>query len=453
MSSNPTPIKMPDYGPWAITSQGMSRAIERARAIVAHPKPYEARGYKVSDDGVAVIELIGELTKYPEWPDGTATTEVGDLLSQAIDDGEVRSVMLLFDSPGGTIRGTDDLARKVARLKQIKPIHGHVEDLCASAAYWIASQCVQLTASPSAFVGSIGCYNILVDSSAAADRLGLKHYLIRSGEFKGAVADGIPLDDDTLAEHQRVINDYHALFVSAVESGRSMARASVEAIADGRLHVASDAAQLGLIDSVEDFADALSASGLASGGVTVMAHASPGGVAMAEQVKAKSQDENDEKEGPKMAPATMAELKEGLPNSTAEFREKCHLAGLTLQQAQDMLDEEENKKEDAKAEDDAKPEDEAKALAEQIASLKAEIALIKASAKATKGGDGVSERVLADPDEGADVRDRIDRKVADRMKAANAPRHEAFAWVMRSDPDLRQAYQDQVNESNGAARA
>ena len=57
---------------------------------------------------------------------------------------------------------------------------------------------------------------------------------------------------------QNVINDIHRQFVSAVAEERRLEKAEVEAIADGRIFTGVQAKQLGLIDELGTFRDAVS---------------------------------------------------------------------------------------------------------------------------------------------------------------------------------------------------
>lgn len=60
--------------------------------------------------------------------------------------------------------GTDDLARDVKAASRAKPLWAHIEDMGASAAYWVASQASKITAnSETALVGSIGTLQVIHD--------------------------------------------------------------------------------------------------------------------------------------------------------------------------------------------------------------------------------------------------------------------------------------------------
>jgi ClpP class serine protease len=182
---------------------------------------------------LAIVDIEGSLTKR-----GSSMSNAGSLirLRQEIrrlaDDPDIAGIMLRIDSPGGTVAGTPDLAAAVAAAAKKKPVHAFVEDFTASAAYWVASQASRIVANDrTAMVGSIGTFVGLYDFSAAAGQDGIKAIVIKSGKFKGA----------------------------GFAQGRGLSVADVESLADGRVHVASDAVDRRLIDGIESFDAAMNA--------------------------------------------------------------------------------------------------------------------------------------------------------------------------------------------------
>lgn len=189
---------------------------------------------------------------------GTSTVAARRQIRALAADPNVAAVMLHVDSPGGTVAGTEDLARDVRNLATAKPVHAYFEDLAASAAYWIGSQAQHISAGQSTLVGSIGTYAVVYDQSGAAAMEGVKAYVVRAGQFKGTGTPGTEVTPEQLAELQKTVDGLNALFLEGVASGRKMRADQVAALADGRVHVGVEAKKLGLIDQVETFDAALS---------------------------------------------------------------------------------------------------------------------------------------------------------------------------------------------------
>jgi len=203
---------------------------------------------------VAVIQIAGPMQKYPDlfmrFFGGTSTLETEEAINRAVADQSIETIALLIDSPGGQISGTGDLADTFHAAGKVKKTVAYISDLGASAAYWVASQARKVYANPSAVVGSIGTYAVVMDMSAMAAALGIKVHVIRAGEFKGSGTQGTSITDSQLGEFQRVVNSLNELFLASVTRGRRMNPAQVNALADGRVHVGEAAVKLGLIDGI-----------------------------------------------------------------------------------------------------------------------------------------------------------------------------------------------------------
>jgi ClpP class serine protease len=93
--------------------------------------------------------------------------------------------------------------------------------MCASAAYFLATSCREIYASPTAIIGSIGTYSVFVDFSAAAEMSGLKFevFVARAAPLKGAGESG-SLTDAQRAEMQRHVDEADAMFQAQVKGSR-----------------------------------------------------------------------------------------------------------------------------------------------------------------------------------------------------------------------------------------
>jgi signal peptide peptidase SppA len=209
----------------------------------------ETRSQLTVQDGVAVIALHGVLMKhYSSMQESTSTVQARRLVRLAAATPEVGAILLHIDSPGGTVAGTPQLVRDVAAAAKVKPVIAHVENLAASAAYWVASAASKIVAEPESLVGSIGTYGVIHDVSAAATLKGIKVHVVRAGQFKGSGVPGTEVTAEQLTEHQKTVDALNNFFVRGVAAGRGMTLARVGELADGRVHISGEAQKLGLID-------------------------------------------------------------------------------------------------------------------------------------------------------------------------------------------------------------
>ena len=254
------------FGYWAMNEPQFRGLAERASTIdvqfhltdQAEQASERAKSQRQKElevtDGVAVIPLHGTMMKHvSSFANGGSTVLARAEIRQAAAHPDVAAIMLHIDSPGGTAAGTYDLAHEVARADLKKPVFAFVEDLGASAAYWVASQARQVFCNSTAMVGSIGTFGVVHDLSAMAAQSGIKVHVIKAGQFKGTGIPGTELTAEQLADEQRVVSQLNEEFIRGVSKGRKMDLDTVREIADGRIHVGKAAQELGFVDAIKTY--------------------------------------------------------------------------------------------------------------------------------------------------------------------------------------------------------
>jgi signal peptide peptidase SppA len=213
----------------------------------------------------AILPISGVLVKHSylvngdSQPRGTSTLDARAKLDAAMADPTVEQIVMLVDSPGGSVFGIADLADAIRKADAVKPVTAMIEDIGASGAYWLASQARAVYVNSTAMAGSIGVYTVMVDSSRRADREGLRVELVKAGQHKGIGTAGTAI---TSGDRQVVQDEVDALyehFINAVANGRGMNADAVRALADGRIHIGQAAVDLGLADGVTTLDDLLAA--------------------------------------------------------------------------------------------------------------------------------------------------------------------------------------------------
>ena len=227
-----------------------------AGAVV--PQSDTRRPYAIVD-GVAIIELTGPLLQsVPSLEEGTSTIFARRQVRMASVDDAVKEIVLAINSPGGQAAGLGPLADDVREASRLKPTVASVSSIGASAAYWVASQCGSIVASPYASVGSIGVYTLLIDDVRFWDGVGVGWTLVTSGGIKGKWATGQPVDDELVEDAQREVDAVMSDFVRAVASGRGFVEAEVRKMGTGHCWRAEEAMRLGLVDGIGSEDDVLS---------------------------------------------------------------------------------------------------------------------------------------------------------------------------------------------------
>jgi ClpP class serine protease len=225
------------------------------------PRTRAAYQYR-NTDGVAILEINGALMKHQASAmESTSTTMMRRSVRKAMHDDAVKAIIFMIDSPGGTVAGIYELASDIAALSKVKPCFAHCSNICASAAYLLASQMRSISATQSTLVGSLGTYGVVYDTSRAYEDAGIKAYLLKgniNGKkplMKGAGEEGVAISEPQLARMQENVDDFNQQFYEAVVAGpRKPKRDAVESwFVDAGVWISPKAKTMGLIDRVESF--------------------------------------------------------------------------------------------------------------------------------------------------------------------------------------------------------
>jgi signal peptide peptidase SppA len=253
----PFPLSVPSYRAadlvWAVWRDYFTTLDPAAFAPSPWSAPAAAPFRMVSGRGgksLAVVEVNNVLTKSATWW-GTSSVQVRQNVRQAAADPNVSGILLAIDSPGGTVAGTADLAADVRAARRQKPVWAQIQDLGASAAYWVASQADQVFANDrTALVGSVGTLMTVYDMSALAEKAGVKALVFATGPLKGTGAMGAPVTDGQQAYLQQIVDDSQASFDAAVRAGRGMSAKELAAVRTGAVFTAPQALDLKLLDGI-----------------------------------------------------------------------------------------------------------------------------------------------------------------------------------------------------------
>ncbi len=207
-------------------------------------------------DAVALIHLDGVIAGTGSIYSGIVTPEYFvDQLLAAEADPAVKAILIRVDSPGGTVAASQEIAIETARIT--KPIVVSVGDVCASGAYMVASQCDEIIASPTSSIGSIGVIAQIPNVEGLFEKLGIEFTVITTGEFKDTGSPYRSMTPTETALFEEWLEVAYDEFVRIVAEGRGLPIEDVEEMANGWIWPGIVAEEMGLIDSVGTFNDAL----------------------------------------------------------------------------------------------------------------------------------------------------------------------------------------------------
>jgi protease-4 len=213
---------------------------------------------------IAVIEVRGVIMNADGGFHQIANSKsICDQLDQARNDDKVKAVILRLDTPGGEVTAADMIHHKVMQLKEedVKVV-ACMESVAASGGYYIAVASDYIIAHRLTTTGSIGVIIETFNYQSLFNKIGLQAEVYKSGEMKDMLNGARPRTEAEKQLVQNIITEVYDEFVNIVAEGRKSKNITAEQIktteiGDGRIFSGKRALELGLVDGVGFFEDAV----------------------------------------------------------------------------------------------------------------------------------------------------------------------------------------------------
>jgi signal peptide peptidase SppA len=425
-------------GLWCIEPSALQQLVQMVSLIdiAAHKEEWQLRpgrkttaaDYAQTSNGVAVIKLAGPLQKHASSMSSAGSTVLARrAVRAAVEDSSVGAIFLDIESPGGTSAGTKELADEIQAANAVKPVFAHITDIGASAAYWVSSAAGKITANASALVGSIGTYAVAIDRSGEAAAKGIKVHVIKAGAMKGDGVPGTPVTDEALAEMQRHVDSRNDFFLAGVAQGRGLSPSEAQSLADGRVHSASTAVSLKLIDGVATYEQALEEARQAAS--TFLSSTSKKVVQMSDTP---------------VTGATSKEIKAACPGCTSDFIVDCMEHSRNLEECSRLWAQELATENEVLGEQLSSTKTELEASQAELATVRAELEALKAEKPTARAGVPALPTTKEGTSPAASAQEEYWNQVRE-LQLAGKTRGEAMASVNRLNPQLRTAMMAEVN--------
>lgn len=218
-----------------------------------------ARFYQVVS-GIAVLPVSGTLVHklggMRPFSGMTGYDGITARLQQAMDDPDVKGVLLDIDSPGGQCAGAFDCADMIYRLGEQKPVWALASDLSCSAAMLLASACQRRLVTQTSRIGSIGVVMAHTSYVGQLEQEGIDITLIYSGSHKVDLNGTQALPENVRADYQQKMDDARLMFAEKVAQYTGLSvdavMATEAATYDGQAGI-----DAGLADEMVNAADAV----------------------------------------------------------------------------------------------------------------------------------------------------------------------------------------------------
>jgi protease IV len=200
--------------------------------------------------------------------EGISSRNLVRYVDHAVNDDNVKAIILRVDSPGGDALASDIIAEALKKAKGKKPLIISQGSVAASGGYWLSMYGDKILAAPNTITGSIGVIGGWAYNKGLKEKLGLTTDYVKKGEHAdlgfGMTVPfiGLTLPDRDLSPFEqkkvdRTILSTYKEFVAKVASGRSKSTIYIDSIGQGRVWSGTDGNKIGLVDNLGGIQDAI----------------------------------------------------------------------------------------------------------------------------------------------------------------------------------------------------
>lgn len=221
-------------------------------------------------NGIAVIGAVGETAENSWYFNIASYANLRAQIEACLASKEVEGIMLLINSPGGSVGGLFETCEYIKSASKTKPIWSHVTAMGCSAAYALASSCQKIGATKTSEIGSVGVMCECCDVEKTSEKFGWFTKIFRS---KNASKKNLsPMTKEGEKDLQEKLDFYEDCFYSHLSETRGIDKEKCIAdFGNGAVFLAEEAQSRGMIDDVcsyEDYLEAFAASFDKNGSVT-----------------------------------------------------------------------------------------------------------------------------------------------------------------------------------------
>ena len=184
-----------------------------------------------------------------------------DILEQLKDldkDQQVKGLITIINSPGGTYVGSKEIHESIKKLSKKIPTVAYMREMATSGGYLVSLSSDRIFGNEGTITGSIGVILQTADISQLLNKLGINPVIIKSGDLKAVPNPAEEIDEKKLNYLKDVIKKMQKEFLNLVKKSRDISSSTLDLVSDGRIVTGKQAKDLKLIDAVGTENDALS---------------------------------------------------------------------------------------------------------------------------------------------------------------------------------------------------
>jgi protease-4 len=214
---------------------------------------------KPANDGqIGVLTVAGDIVDGEAGPGTAAGDTISDLLLTALDEKDLKALVVRVDSPGGSVMASEKIRGAILQAKSAGlPVVVSMANVAASGGYWVSTPGDVIFAEPDTITGSIGVFGIIPSFEGTLAKMGITTDGVRTTPLSGQpdVTGGTTPEFDQIM--QLGVEDIYRRFVGLVAQSRKKSPEAIDAIAQGRVWDGGTARQIGLVDRFGGLEDAI----------------------------------------------------------------------------------------------------------------------------------------------------------------------------------------------------
>jgi len=220
---------------------------------------------KSSKPAIAVVYVEGMITSGEAEPSmfggssNAGSTTIRKAIADAAKDDSVKALILRVDSPGGSAFASDIICEATKRFRDSgRPVVVSMGNVAGSGGYYVSALGNTIFADPGTITGSIGVVGGKIVTKGLGDWIGITSAEYKRGKFSDIMNTNRPFTDEERAVMSSFMDRVYGVFKDRVSEGRGdKIKGDLENLAGGRVYTGKEAIELGLIDKLGGFADAI----------------------------------------------------------------------------------------------------------------------------------------------------------------------------------------------------
>lgn len=219
---------------------------------------------KSAKPAVAVVYVEGMITSGASEPSLFGDTNAGSgtirqAIAEATADDSVKALILRVDSPGGSAIASEVICEATERFKDSgRPFIVSMGNVAGSGGYYVATQGDMIFADPGTLTGSIGVVGGKLVTKGLWDWAGVTSHEYKRGQHCDVMNTNRPFDEAERKLIEKMMYRVYDEFKTRVTEGRGKKiKGDIEPLAGGRVYTGQQALEIGLVDRLGGFSDAI----------------------------------------------------------------------------------------------------------------------------------------------------------------------------------------------------